>query len=193
MPRIESHKLRALAEAADGVRGNRVFLVHRAATDTFDIVAVVDNATDTVILECRTMNTMPNRPEVEKVDFKVRGKPPKELKGDKFDAVFWTESAVEKFVLPYYARLFGPESGTRINALLADFNQTDVAGVVHLPKSDSDTVKKMLPRALWEQLSEEAKVDPDPIHVLTDIVEEGTFIPLTVLQYGEIAALVPAR
>ncbi|HEX8275224.1 MAG TPA: hypothetical protein VF615_21495 [Longimicrobiaceae bacterium] len=190
IPDITSHQLRRLAEEIDGARGKDVLIVFRE--NKYQVVEKL-NTGETAILTCETTDQTKKRPEIEKVEFKVKGKPGKDLKKLGFDSVFWSESAVEKFVLPYYARLHGPNSGTMINALLTDFNQEDVAGVVHLPKSDSEVTKELVPPAVWSGLSVEAQEDTDPIHLLSDIVEGGKFVPLTVKQYGEIAALVPAR
>lgn len=69
------------------------------------------------------------------------------------DAVFWTESAVEKFVVPYYASVHGPGAARKVEAVLrvlhgraeggrsgGDAGGTDPVGanfaLVHLPTSE---------------------------------------------------------
>jgi hypothetical protein len=55
---------------------------------------------------------------------------------DTCDALFWSESAVEKFAVPYYASLAGSEAAGEVTDLILAYRDSDVYGLVHLPKSD---------------------------------------------------------
>lgn len=59
--------------------------------------------------------------------------PPVEIRGDKYDALFYSEEAVRKFVVPYYAHVIGPEYAT---AVLDAFNDAPFALMGHLPWSE---------------------------------------------------------
>lgn len=54
------------------------------------------------------------------------------LDGAEVDALFWTRSAVEKFVLPYYAGAQGLERAARV---AAEFSGEGVYALAHLPDS----------------------------------------------------------
>jgi hypothetical protein len=54
------------------------------------------------------------------------------LDGDKYDAVFWSNAAVEKFLVPYYTNVGGPEEAMRMLAQ----NKQDMMVIVHLPGSE---------------------------------------------------------
>jgi hypothetical protein len=64
------------------------------------------------------------------------------------DSVFWTQSAVEKFMVPYYASVYAGEAATMIGAILGllgstqsisgeiEGTQYEVFAVIHLPQSE---------------------------------------------------------
>ncbi|MET0395375.1 MAG: hypothetical protein ABW277_00980 [Longimicrobiaceae bacterium] len=57
--------------------------------------------------------------------------------GGEYDALFWTRSAVDKFVVPYYAGALGLQYATRVSE---DFSGSDVYMLGHLP----DTMPVMI-------------------------------------------------
>lgn len=82
-------------------------------------------------------------PAGEVLDVTVRMKLPdgstrtQVLGGGEYDALFWTRSAVDKFVVPYYAGALGLKYATRVSE---DFDGRDVYMLAHLP----DTVAEMI-------------------------------------------------
>jgi hypothetical protein len=75
------------------------------------------------------------------------------------DAVFWSESAVEKFLVPYYASVAGDQAEAAVGKLLNVFNRGRQAGdgtvrndeqpfaIAHIPKSEYVTVDGEQPAA----------------------------------------------
>lgn len=106
---LTSLEARVMADYASGIRGEgasflctemdpdgRHFRVrpHRAhglCSDAKDVVTPVN-----------TPFVQPDRPSVEKVEIQAEGMTGLESLAQ-YDAVFWSESAVEKFIFPYYA------------------------------------------------------------------------------------------
>jgi hypothetical protein len=106
---VTSLEARVMSDYASGMRGQgatilltemdadgRHFRVkrdkhHGLCSDHHDVVTPVD-----------TPYVQPNRPGVEKVEIQAQGMSGLESLAQ-YDAVFWSESAVEKFVFPYYA------------------------------------------------------------------------------------------
>ena len=83
------------------------------------------------------------RPGHEVLDVTVRVRLPdgsvqtRVLAGGDYDAVFWTRSAVDKFVVPYYAGAVGLQQAVRVSE---DFSGDGVYMLAHLP----DTVSVMI-------------------------------------------------
>jgi hypothetical protein len=72
------------------------------------------------------------RPRVEKVVLHLEGGGEICLDGTKYDAVFWGDASVDKFLVPYYAAV-----GTVDEAILLRNQYEDgVVAVVHLPGSE---------------------------------------------------------
>ncbi|MBL8981134.1 MAG: hypothetical protein JNL26_03065 [Gemmatimonadetes bacterium] len=109
VPTANAWELRKLAESAHGertrtldlvVRNGGLALVHRAA------------AGDTVVCH---VNTPPSRVAADRPDaalrsVKVTGPTGEEVEvAQTYDALFWTESSIEKFFLPYYAGVLNHE------------------------------------------------------------------------------------
>jgi len=82
-------------------------------------------------------------PAAEVLDVTVRMKLPdgstrtQVLGGGEFDAIFWTRSAVDKFVVPYYAGALGLQAAARVSE---DFSGSGVYMLGHLP----DTMAMMI-------------------------------------------------
>jgi hypothetical protein len=49
------------------------------------------------------------------------------------DSIFWTESAIDKFLIPYYVRIHGWAYGADLHAA---FNEPEVFALTHLPGSE---------------------------------------------------------
>jgi hypothetical protein len=109
-PVLDAHQLRMVAEFASSQRrvgGDPLY----AVTDPESGVAGAENTLQFVSslaegqvprfeIDTREVEM---RPKVTKVTFAVEGETLTDNLADAYDAVFWSEAAVEKFVLPYYA------------------------------------------------------------------------------------------
>lgn len=158
---LDSIAARAVAEYASSLRGpseEPAFIVtsrphgrwkmgverHQEATDPHQVVTPLD-----------TPFVQPNRPAVEHVSIRAKGmEQPVSL--DEYDAVFWSESSVEKFVFPYYASKCQWEAAHVLSVLSRAFygyvpggpdgapreadEETIPFAVGHLPRSDYATV-----------------------------------------------------
>ena len=129
---ISANDLRRLAETADGLRNRDVALVTRAGQ-----VTVIDAsdmlATDTHLLTLRTNDhtNQAKRPEFD-MTLQLAHGPSLSLRVN-FDAFFWSESAIEKFVFPYYARIWSPEMLTTFRERFGEDNAA--MGIIHPPGS----------------------------------------------------------
>jgi hypothetical protein len=97
-----SRELSWAAETANGTRDKTMFLV----LDKDGHLLVTENMqnTDRELRRIRTDSKVPNRRKILEVSCAVDGwDDPLRLPGaEKWDAIFWTESSVEKFLYPYY-------------------------------------------------------------------------------------------
>jgi hypothetical protein len=124
LPKVDARGLAWAAEKADGLRDKDLVLY----TDGNRLKLDVENAVNrkTAIVKVRTNSTRQRR---SRTQFEI----PLE-----WDAVFLTESAVEKFCFPYYEaqRLL---SRSRLNELKRQFYEGKDAGmyigIVHIPPS----------------------------------------------------------
>lgn len=106
--RLTSLEARVMADYASGMRGEPSVLLtgmdpdgkhfhvrpdkhHGPCSDARDVATPVD-----------TPYVQPARPHVDRIEIKAEGMSEMESL-QQYDAVFWSESAVEKFVFPYYA------------------------------------------------------------------------------------------
>ncbi|HEU0054521.1 MAG TPA: hypothetical protein VFQ39_15140, partial [Longimicrobium sp.] len=127
-PRLDAATLRAIAEHASGVRDRILWFVVRGpgAVEVFHRdPGTVGGAT---VLAVHTGSTGKQPPvghaklglaeegALDLLRLKHRGR---EYRAD---AVFWSESAVEKFVIPYYASKHGPRAGKEVQAILDIFH-----------------------------------------------------------------------
>ncbi|MGI9091259.1 MAG: hypothetical protein ACR2GG_09165 [Gemmatimonadaceae bacterium] len=134
-PTLTANQLRRLAEKVDGMRDQTVYVVW---VDGKPRVKSELEQGDELIFTCETKNRVPQRPK-----FKSIALDPPVLNADgtvitdvaeRFDAMFWSEAAVEKFVLPYYSRF---KTADEINRLQRVFNQPSVYALVHMPDTSS--------------------------------------------------------
>lgn len=101
LPIMNALQIRYLAETVASLRGPEALkfaLVEEDGRDQLKIVPA--DQTSEPALELRTPHVQPDRARAF-VSIRAEGFAPIDL--DRCDAVFWSESAVEKFLFPYYA------------------------------------------------------------------------------------------
>jgi len=161
IPLFSYRDLRGLAEYASGVRTHEKPIVWLAAYGDGHIEEVDDGTPradalvvgtvvgegkgnrDTVLYAMIGQNEN-GTDAVDLLDFEYEGKP------RKGDSVFWTQSTVEKFLVPYYASVEGGHAAKKIEALLQLLGSTvsvketselaplegEVFALIHLPQSE---------------------------------------------------------
>jgi hypothetical protein len=145
--------LRRIAEAADGLREQEVWFVSdlkdsklkEHKTNEGDAEALKKkHDTDTgsvdrhaVLGPCFTVNKI-KKTKVIDVLWRVKGTRDAPTLEPELDSLFWSESAIEKFLLPYYTSTQGLEAAQNI---WKAFDDEKVLAIGHLPKSDSDPIK----------------------------------------------------
>jgi hypothetical protein len=167
-PVLDSRQLRRIAEAVSGYRGSfRFWLVlTQDAGGTLAWEVMRDDPGDVphaVVIPCQTLKDAV-RPPLAAATLQAAGAEPIDLLNLNLeddggnvvhtaDAVFWGDSSVEKFVVPYYASVYGDQAGEAVTELLNSYNgmkaesagmeegegepsQTTVYGLVHIPRSE---------------------------------------------------------
>ncbi len=167
-PVLSSRQLRKIAEAVAGYRESPQFwLVLTEDADGGLTYAVKGEdpgfCPDAVVIPCHTPKVA-ERPPVVAAVIRAAGAEPVDLlhlrleddegnAAHTADAVFWGSSSVEKFVVPYYASVYGNEAGEAVTELLDAYNGvaaesaraegtdggpnlTEVYGLVHIPRSE---------------------------------------------------------
>lgn len=139
---LTANMLRALAEEADGLRGVDASLVLDPASPNAPLKVVKGNPVGGQVLVSRLLTN--TEPEFAPREFALTPEPLVVLantKDDfsKCDAIFLTAAAVDKFVVPYYARMrdLADVRDSR-NAFMSNPNNL---AVVHLPDSVDDTLR----------------------------------------------------
>ena len=132
---IDANQLRWLAEAADGKRGVPLVLaiLESGKVDVIETAKV--KSSDKVLLALET----PSRGPGVQGDARVRVfwndriyDPSRHLAAP--DALFVTQSAIQKFLLPYYMRF---KSGAQVQAIENKlFNTAHVKAAIHIPPSN---------------------------------------------------------
>ena len=98
-PRVDSRQVSWWAESADGTRDKELALV---LTGDGEYVVKEEAPGDNVVLRMYTPSAVPNRLKPTEITFQAPGC--EKMRIDEIaDCLFWTESAVEKFLFPYYA------------------------------------------------------------------------------------------
>ncbi len=90
-----------------------------------------------MIVECETRSDVQSRPTFKSITVDPpfvdrEGKLITRVEG-KYDAMFWSEAAVEKFVIPYYARF---NTAHHIARIMTAFNHPASMAMIHPPLSD---------------------------------------------------------
>ncbi|HEU4561995.1 MAG TPA: hypothetical protein VFS20_29480 [Longimicrobium sp.] len=152
-PFINAQLLRHLADEAGGTRGKKFwFVIQPDGTlrppiphGNFDPDDFDDNH---IVIPWKTDWTVADRPPLDYVRIKAEDKEFINLldfDGDAHkaaDAVFWSEAAVEKFLLPYYASYYGGDAAEELEKLLDLWNgkrtiqNVEIYAMAHLPKSE---------------------------------------------------------
>jgi|GEM_PF-4512892 len=151
---IRASLIRRLAEAADGIRNNKpIYFVAQLIPDEetgHDVLGYFKSAKDafehsTARALLDSGNYLIFGPYQTDDDQDYRRKPIREiilvpenarsvlLNGTKFDCIFWSLSAIDKFVVPYYVAIGDLKRAQKIRE---DFKkETSIAGI-HIPGSD---------------------------------------------------------
>jgi hypothetical protein len=172
--KVKAGTLRRAAAAADGHRGRDVHLLLSA--DHFDIVDALPDPLppDRIVITCNTQDhEVPGRAVIEKLEATATkdGTTMKDELQSKYDAVFWRETAIEKFVQPYYAGFYGVDAPGKLDALQRSWRDPRVWAVAHLPKSDPTVLGDLAASGKGARISEN-------FHVLTvGTGEQMAFLP----------------
>ena len=104
---ITSQQARAMADFASGLRGRgtEFMVIDRDGTITPVKEIHPCSTPEVVVTPVSTEIVQPARPPVEEISIRAQGMP-HSISLLEFDAVFWTEAAVEKFLIPYLASKF---------------------------------------------------------------------------------------
>lgn len=131
-PKLSANQLRFLAEKADGMRARPLSLV--IDRNIVDVVPTDEVKGKTVILDLETPSKGPGVTADAKVQVLWNGKtigPGTKLV--EADALFVTQSAIEKFLLPYYMRF---KSAAEVQAMENSlFNKKNIIAAIHIPPS----------------------------------------------------------
>jgi hypothetical protein len=131
-PRVDSRQMSWWAESADGTRDKELALVLTAGGE---YVVKEEEPGDEVVLRMYTPSITPERLKPTEITFQAPGCEKIRIE-ELADALFWTESAVEKFLFPYYAsqRLLTDEE---MRALKEGFRDARVVAIWHQAPSKS--------------------------------------------------------
>jgi hypothetical protein len=161
-PKIGFQLLREIAECASGMRSHDLYFVVDAAdpnrfTVVQDPTAPVKETSDTVVIHVSRSDDPATRVTtaiigdgadlINLLDLTVGTDDPHQGGTFPADAVFWSVSAVEKFLVPYYASVYGDQAGTYVASLLAvllpprdvtdgDALEDTAFAIAHLPSSE---------------------------------------------------------
>jgi hypothetical protein len=143
---IDADQLRQLAEEADSKRGRKLKMVESSHPKRKVKFVDHDSKEEEVSIRVDTKGGKPKKlkvivPDIEFKDAKgekLKGKPGTSGKYDDyselFDCIYWSESAIEKFVVPYYSSFIPLEEiQTRV---IDEFQREDVVAFAHLPDSE---------------------------------------------------------
>jgi hypothetical protein len=142
---LTANDLRLAAERADGFRGTRMAVVEVGGLiDVVPLEEALKKAL-TVLLEVMTPLEGPGIPGTTKIRLVSEGKiypdpeDPEPTPLAIADAAFVTQSAVGKFLLPYYIHTRTGAQVQQLHDLL--FNSDDVIAAIHIPPTDPYAVK----------------------------------------------------
>lgn len=152
-PAIPGHVLRSMSEKADGRRGIAQFIVRITQGDNvhYDVLSKAEieahrekGAEVEELIAVDAQHAVPARRDRENETIITITPPGKHAKtrtykASEVDAVFLTESAVHKFVLPYYARAYDIP---QYNELIRRYYDPETVawGIVHYPPTMYDII-----------------------------------------------------
>lgn len=185
MPNSQNaHQLRALVESLDGMRNQQLYVVWRQGYSDPQIVS--ETATgDVTILAVETDDLGAWIPS--SVQITPQGGTAISL--DTYDAVFWSESAFEKFVIPYYSTFWTTKDVANLDTAVKKQGQTVIA-LAHLPKSEPDIKTVPPPPTPGPTLSPKQKPVVGGFHAFTTLQKDGTTGPIQVIPLWKFVDLV---
>lgn len=146
---LKASELRKIAEAADGQRGTalKVYAKVKDGDDSTVRYGVENPMTMSrpvnedwrLLLDVMTDFENPNHAgfKMKSVTFSLPSGDELTLLGENFDAMFWSESSIEKFMLPYYLRNL---TKAQFDDLYSFFMESKpphtVYGFIHYPPTD---------------------------------------------------------
>ena len=142
---FNANSLRALAEAADSIRNEEVWIVENpdpSKGGPYIVVKKADGERQSA-RPCIKLQTDDENADVVRDPLNLESKPPLKFKNgekvdfNKCDAIFTTLPAIEKFVVPYYAGMRTLDECSEMRGKFA--HDENVLAMVHLPSSVVDT------------------------------------------------------
>lgn len=155
-PNITFEILRQIAETASGLRNDPLYFIVSGDPATFtwqtdpptpseDVVIIPMNAVPDPAprVKVATVGAEAGK-TVDLMNIVVKPRPPYPGGTYAADAVFWSVSALEKFVVPYYASVYGDDGPEHARAVLdvlmrpspGDTDGEPAFAVAHLPSSE---------------------------------------------------------
>jgi len=138
---VTAHQLRVLAEQLDGTRGVTLCVVP-GEDGNLQCAENTQENRNRAILMVNTPNVATRTTPIQRIDITP---PPSGDMASKlateFDALFWSQSAVEKFLVPYYARILPLDEVKRLSVT---FEQPDVYAIAHYPRTVSLALRPMV-------------------------------------------------
>jgi hypothetical protein len=142
---VDARKLAWLAETAHGLQGQDLVLVQPEGEGDPTLRRKDEiQGTDHVLLRVFTEGKDPPMIRPGKVVLGLPGGKEvrvDEIDGGEGDALFWSASAVEKFLFPYYSsqRLLTPQEMGRLEA---EYKNADVVAMLHVAPSKARAIKR---------------------------------------------------
>jgi hypothetical protein len=160
---LDSIQLRLIAESASGLRGVPIHFVAFPDGTIREVwghpgdLGMEPPPLEVVVVPAFTEDKVPEKPPLTLASIQAKGvEQPVDLLDlpgglGPADAVFWSESAVEKFLLPYYASVYGNQAAVAVAAILEAFHGDSGVGggtgaalddteltyaLAHIPKSE---------------------------------------------------------
>lgn len=133
---VDSRDLSCFTEAAHGAMGEELAIVSTAAGDKRLIRFADMKSGHTLLLRVFTSPEVPKRMKPAAITFEPTDSGPKVNVAKDFDACFWSESAVEKFLFPYYEahRLLTRQE---MEQLRTRYKSENAIAILHMPPSRS--------------------------------------------------------
>jgi hypothetical protein len=139
-PRISARDLAWLAETADGIRNEEVVLVLKKDGSGYELKEEREAEREGQEVVLRVYTEAVRRRELQPATITVKAEGGKAFRVDQTaDALFWTESSIEKFLFPYYyaQRLLTEEEMARLRE---SFERANIVAFAHIPPSRATPV-----------------------------------------------------